>query len=86
MRERERRRTPRGGRSQGEVPTAEAGPHDVDDRSAFSDATSTTVAPDVMEPALREELLAMMDEDQADMMGVVATNNCRARTRAGDLG
>ncbi len=93
---------------------------DVDDRSTFSDATSTTVAadptttapptsstarststtvtttsttvvptttvsttteaPDVMEPALREELLAMMDEDQAEMMGEVATDNYRART------
>ena len=40
----------------------------------------TTEAPDVLEPALREELLAMMDEDQAEMMGEIATNNYRART------
>jgi uncharacterized protein DUF6624 len=34
----------------------------------------------VDEPALREELLAMMDEDQAEQMGRVTTNNYEART------
>lgn len=34
---------------------------------------------DVTEPALREELLAMMEQDQAEMMGEVATDDSSAR-------
>jgi hypothetical protein len=40
----------------------------------------TTEPPDVIEPALRDELLAMMEEDQAEMMGEVASNNYQVRT------
>jgi hypothetical protein len=43
-------------------------------------ATTTTTADAVGNPALRTELLAMMDEDQAEQLGEVETNNYRART------
>ncbi len=43
-------------------------------------AGTTTGTVTVAEPELRRELLAMMEEDQAEQTGEVATNNYSART------
>jgi hypothetical protein len=48
---------------------------DVDDTS-----TTAATAEVVADPELRAELLAMMEEDQAEQMGEVQTDNYRART------
>jgi hypothetical protein len=47
--------------------------------SATTVSSGTTTAA-VAEPELRAELLAMMEEDQAEQMGEVTTNNYEART------
>ena len=71
----------------------EAGAADTIARQGTAPAT-TSVAPaapttappaaapdvDISEPALRDELLAMMDEDQAEQLGEVATDNYAGRT------
>jgi hypothetical protein len=43
-------------------------------------ACSSDDGADVADPELRAELLAMMDEDQAEQLGEVQTNNYTART------
>jgi hypothetical protein len=54
---------------------------DDDDRAAFTTTTApaTTAVSAVGNPELRAELLAMMDEDQAEQTGQVTTNNFAAR-------
>ncbi len=42
--------------------------------------TTTAEVAEVAEPELRAELLAMMEEDQAEQMGEATTNNYEART------
>ena len=49
--------------------------------AASAEATTPPSAdPGVLEPELRRELLAMMDEDQAEQTGQVSTDNYTART------
>jgi hypothetical protein len=49
-------------------------------RTDVSEATAADTAAGVAEPELRLELLAMMEEDQAEQTGEQATNNYAART------
>lgn len=48
--------------------------------SDVPETTGAATTAGVAEPELRAELLAMMDEDQAEMTGGLATNNYRQRT------
>lgn len=59
----------------------------IADTASADTASADTATPDsrppdadVADPELRAELLAMMDEDQAEQLGEVQTNNYTART------
>ena len=60
--------------------TTSPGATTADTTTADTTTDSGPADADVADPELRAELLAMMDEDQAEQLGEVQTNNYTART------